>query len=86
MNTHINSTKHPEVNVSISTPYRRDGQTKSTISSQKNNNTDDTQMVDNPYNGEDTRKCLLNNAINIKFERDRYTTPITIEFRQQQDK
>ena len=43
-------------------------------------------MVDNLYNGEDTRECLLNNAINIKFERDRYTTPITIEFRQQQDK
>ena len=43
-------------------------------------------MVDNPYNGADTRERLLNNAINIKFERDRYTTPITIEFRQKQDK
>ena len=43
-------------------------------------------MVDNPYNGTDTRKRLLNNVINIKFECDRYTTPITIEFRQKQDK
>ena len=43
-------------------------------------------MVDNPYNGADTIERLLNNTINIKFERDRYTKPITIEFRQQQDK
>ena len=43
-------------------------------------------MIDNPYHVEDTRERLLNNKINIKFERDRYTTPITIEFRQQQDK
>ena len=43
-------------------------------------------MVDNPYNVEDIRERLLNNVISIKFERDRYTTPITIEFCQQQDK
>ena len=24
---------------------------------------------------------MINNTINIKFEKDRYTTPITIEFR-----
>ena len=84
-NTHTNTTNHPAVNVAISNSYRRDGQTKSTITSQKKNNTDDTQMVDNPYKGEDTRERLLNNVINIKFERDRYTTPITIEFRQQKD-
>ena len=80
-NTHTNSKTHPAVNVAFSTQHHRDGQTKSTIASQKNNNTDDIQMVDNPYHGEDTRERLLNNAINIKFERDRYTTPITIEFR-----
>ena len=43
-------------------------------------------MVDNPYNGGNIRKRLLNNVITIKFEHDRYTTPVTIEFRQQQDK
>ena len=43
-------------------------------------------MVDNSYNAETTRESLLNNTINIKFERNRYTTPITIEFRQQKDK
>ena len=43
-------------------------------------------MVDNPYNAEDTRESLLKNAINIKFERDICTTPITNEFRQQKDK
>ena len=43
-------------------------------------------MVDNPYNVEDTRECLFNNEINIKFKRDRYTTHITMEFHQQQDK
>ena len=85
-NSHTNSAKLPEVSVAISTPYRRDGQTKSMIASQKNNNTDDTQMVDNPYNSADTRERLLDNAINIKFDRNRYTASITIEFRQQQDK
>ena len=43
-------------------------------------------MIDNSYNVEDTRESLLNNTINITFECDRYTTPITIEFRQQKDK
>ena len=47
-----------------------------------NKDTNDTQMIDNPYNVEDTRERLLNNTINTTFERDRYTTPITIEFRQ----
>ena len=32
-----------------------------------------------------TRERLFNNSINIKFERDRYTIPITIKFRQQKD-
>ena len=43
-------------------------------------------MVDNSNNAETTRERLLNNTINSKIERDRYTTPITIEFRQQKDK
>ena len=85
-NTHTNSTKHQEVNGTISTPYRRDGHTKSSIASQKNNDTNDTQMVDNPYNVEDTRERFLNNEINIKFEPDIYTPPITIDIHQQQDK
>ena len=62
-NTHTNSTKHQEVNVTISTPYRRDGRTKSTITSQKNNDTNDIQMVDTPYNFEEIREKILNNAI-----------------------
>ena len=84
-NPHTNSKTHPAAKVAFSTQLHRDGQTKSTLASQKNNNTDDIQMADNPYHGEDTRERLLNNAVNIKFERDRYTTPITIEFRQQKD-
>ena len=85
-NTHTNSTKYHEVVVAFSTPYRRDGCTKPKTASQKNKDTNDTQMVDNPYNVEDIRERLLNNVISIKFERDRYTTPITIEFFQQQEK
>ena len=71
-NTHTNSKNHPAVNVAFSTPYRRDGHTKSTIASQKNNNTDDIQMVDNPYNGEDTRERLLNNTILKHIHRSDY--------------
>ena len=62
-NTHTNSTKHQEVNVIISTPYRCDGHTKSTITSQKNNDTNDIQMVDTPYNFEEIRERLLNIVI-----------------------
>ena len=61
---------------------RHDGYTKPVIASYMNKDTNDTQMIDNPYNVEDTREHLLNNTINTTFERDRYTTPITIEFRQ----
>ena len=41
-------------------------------------------MVDNPY-AADNRERLLNHAVNITYERDRYTAPITIEFRQKSD-
>ena len=60
-------------------------QTKSpTLSNNKNHATDVT-MIDNPYNKEDKREHILNQTINIKFERNRYTTPIAIEFRQKKD-
>ena len=57
---------------------------KKTSTNNKNHATDDT-MIDNPYNEEDKRERILNHAINIKFERNRYTTPIIIEFRQKKD-
>ena len=41
-------------------------------------------MVDNPYAATNCER-LLNHAVNITYERDRYTAPITIEFRQKSD-
>ena len=41
-------------------------------------------MVDNPYAADDHER-LLNHAVNITYERDRCTTPITIKFRQKSD-
>ena len=38
-------------------------------------------MVDNAY-AANNREHILNHSVNITYERDRYTTPITIEFRQ----
>lgn len=43
-------------------------------------------MVDNPYSEEDKRERLLNHAINIKVERNMYTTPITLELGQKGEK
>ena len=39
-------------------------------------------MINNPYNEEDKHELIFNHAINIKFERNIYITPIIIEFRQ----
>ena len=41
-------------------------------------------MVDNPYTA-DNRERLLNHVVNITYERDRYTTQITLESRQKSD-
>ena len=41
-------------------------------------------MVDNPYVA-DNRERLLNDAVNIAYECDIYTTPIILEFRQKSD-
>ena len=60
------------------------GYTKTPTTSHNKNHEDDSTMVDNPY-AADNRERLLNHAVNITYERDRYTTPITLEFRQKSD-
>ena len=62
-----------------------DGQTNTPTTSHNKNHENDSTMVDNPYAAEDNRERLLNHAVNITYERDRYTTPITLEFRQKSD-
>ena len=61
-----------------------DGQTKTPTTSYNKNHENDSTMVDNPY-AANNRERLLNHAVNITYERDRYTTPITLEFRQKSD-
>ena len=55
-----------------------DGHTNIPTTSRNKNHENDSTMVDN-------RERLLNHAVNITYERDRYTTPITIEFCQKSD-
>ena len=57
-----------------------DGQTKISTTSHNKNHENDSTIADNPY-AANNRKRLLNHAVNITYERDRYTTPIPIEFR-----
>ena len=59
-------------------------QTKTPPTSHNKNHEHDATMVDNSYTV-DNRERLLNHVLNITFERDRYTTSITIEFRQKSD-
>ena len=61
-----------------------DGQTNTPTTLHNNNHENDSTIVKNPY-AADNREYLLNHAVNIIYERDRYTTPIIIEFRQKSD-
>ena len=61
-----------------------DGHTKMSTTSHNKNQENDSTIADNPY-AANNRKRLLNHAVNITYERDRYTTPIPIEFRQKSD-
>ena len=83
---HTNTSQHHNCTHEIFTANRHDGYTKSSIASHMNKDTNDTHMVDNSYNVEDTRDHLLNNFINITFDREKYTAPITIKARQQKNK
>ena len=61
-----------------------DEQTNPSTITHKKNHENDSIMVDNPY-GADNCERLLNHAVNITYERDIYTTPITLAFRQKSD-
>ena len=61
-----------------------DRQTNTHTTSHNKTHENDSIMVDNPYTA-DNRERLLNHAVNITYERDRYTTQITLEFRQKSD-
>ena len=61
-----------------------DGHSNVPTTSRNKNHENDSTMVDNPYAANNCQR-LLNHAANITYERDRYTTPITIEFYQKSD-
>ena len=63
-----------------------EGRTRSPTVSNNQNLVHDITMVDNPYSEEDKHERLLNHAINIKVERNMYTTPITLELGQKRRK
>ena len=52
--------------------------------SHNKNHENDAITVKNSYTA-DNRERLLNHTVNITFERDRYNTPITIEFHQKSE-
>ena len=65
---------------------RDKGRIKSPTASHNKNHVNAITMVDNLYTDEDKCERIFNHVIKIKFERNMYTTPITVEFREKKQK
>ena len=73
-------------NDGIPTAVRDKGRTKSPTASHNKNHVNTITMVDNLYTDEDKCERIFNHVIKIKFERNMYTTQITVEFREKNQK